>query len=55
MQTVSMTALFLKRLRIGSKCAGEPPHDEGSTICGSSWSCGTVLAAGPGLIETAEL
>ncbi len=51
---VTVRALFLKLLRIGSQCTCEPPHDKVSTICSSSWGCGRI-AAGPGLIETAAV
>lgn len=36
--------------RIGSQCAGEPPHDKDGTICSDSWSRGVVLVAMPSLV-----
>lgn len=37
--------------RIGSQCAGEPPHDKVSTICSNSCSRGAVLVARLVIVE----
>lgn len=36
--------------RIGSQCAGEPPHDKDGTICNESMCHAVLLVAMPGLV-----